>query len=153
MDFGLLPTGCDRLSLAADHRADAVLAEDLSAPPRRGRRNADGTAGPHRAVAADTGERPMKLLLALLAAGGLAAGLLGNFFGHHPYTVTAYFVSAEGLTPENDVVINGARVGKVSSVGIAPDNGPTQGGAQVVLEIEASAAPVSHAMPRRFASA
>ena len=84
----------------------------------------------------------MKLLLALLAAGGLAAGLLGNFFGHHPYTVTAYFVSAEGLTPENDVVINGARVGKVSSVGIAPDTGPTQGGAQVVLEIEASAAPL-----------
>ena len=29
----------------------------------------------------------MKLLLALLAAGGLTAGLLGNLFGNHPYTV------------------------------------------------------------------
>ena len=45
----------------------------------------------------------MKLLLALLAAGGLTAGLLGNLFGNHPYTVTAYFLSAEGLTPQNDV--------------------------------------------------
>src|SRR6266581_2137321 len=84
----------------------------------------------------------MKLLLALLAAGGLAAGLLGNLFGNHPYTVTAYFLSAEGLTPQNDVVINGARVGKVASVSIAPDNGPSQGGAQVALEVEGSAAPL-----------
>src|SRR5437773_11693309 len=84
----------------------------------------------------------MKLLLALLAAGCLAAGLLGNLFGNHPYTVTAYFLSAEGLTPQNDVVINGARVGKLASVSIAPDNGPSQGGAQVVLEVEDSAAPL-----------
>src|SRR5438445_5870221 len=84
----------------------------------------------------------MKLLLALLAAGGLAAGLLGNLFGNHPYTVTAYFLSAEGLTSQNDVVINGARVGRVSSVGIAPDDGASQGGAQVVLEVEGSAAPL-----------
>src|SRR5207253_1717990 len=108
--------------------------------PRR--RNTDGTPGPHRPAAADTGERPMKLLLALLAAGGLAAGLLGNLFGNHPYTVTAYFLSAEGLTSQNDVVINGARVGDVSAVAIAPDNGPSQGGAQVVLELEGSAAPL-----------
>jgi len=84
----------------------------------------------------------VKLLIALLAAAGLAAGLLGNLFGNHPYTVTAYFLSAEGLTPENDVVINGAKVGKVLSVGIAPDTGPSQGGAQVVLAIDASAAPL-----------
>ena len=84
----------------------------------------------------------MKLLLALLAAGGLTAGLLGNLFGNHPYTVTAYFLSAEGLTPQKDVVINVARVGKVSSVAIAPDNGPSQGGAEVVLEVEGSAAPL-----------
>jgi len=84
----------------------------------------------------------MKLLLALLAAGGLTAGLLGNLFADHSYTVTAYFLSAEGLTPANDIVINGARVGKVRSVGIAPDNGPSQGGAQVVLEIDGNAAPL-----------
>src|SRR5438270_1676444 len=143
MDFGLLPAGRDRLSLAAHHGPDSIAEQDirlLARWPRR--RNTDGTPGPHRPAAADTGERPMKLLLALLAAGGLAAGLLGNLFGNHPYTVTAYFLSAEGLTPQNDVVINGARVGKVSSVAIAPDNGPSQGGAQVVLEVEGSAAPL-----------
>jgi phospholipid/cholesterol/gamma-HCH transport system substrate-binding protein len=84
----------------------------------------------------------MKVLIALLAAGALAAGLMANVFGNHGYTITAYFLSAEGLTPENDVVINGARVGKVLSVGIAPDNGPTEGGAQVVMEIDAPSAPL-----------
>ena len=84
----------------------------------------------------------MKLLLALLAAGGLMVGLLGNLFADHSYSVTAYFLSAEGLTQDNDVVINGARVGKVRSVGVAPDNGPSQGGAEVVLVIEGSSAPL-----------
>jgi len=82
----------------------------------------------------------MKLLLALLAAGALAAGLLGNVFGDHGYTLTAYFLSAEGLTQENDVVINGARVGKVVSVSVAADNGPSQGGAQVVMAIDRGSA-------------
>jgi phospholipid/cholesterol/gamma-HCH transport system substrate-binding protein len=84
----------------------------------------------------------MKLLLVVLAAGALAAGLFSNVFGNHSYTLTAYFLSAEGLTQENDVVINGARVGKVLSVGIAPDNGPNQGGAQVVMAIDAGSAPL-----------
>jgi phospholipid/cholesterol/gamma-HCH transport system substrate-binding protein len=84
----------------------------------------------------------VKLLIALLAAGGLTAGLLGHLFSNHPYTVTAYFLSAEGLTQENDVVINGARVGKVLSVGLAPDDGPSQGGARVVLEVDGSSAPL-----------
>src|SRR5207245_11119441 len=65
-----------------------------------------------------------------------------KLFRHQPHTVNANFLSAEGLTPQNDVVINGARVGKVSSVAIAPDNGPSQGGAEVVLEVEGSAAPL-----------
>jgi phospholipid/cholesterol/gamma-HCH transport system substrate-binding protein len=84
----------------------------------------------------------MKLLLAILAAGGLAAGLLGNVFGNRDYTITAYFLSAEGLTQENDVVINGARVGKVLSVSVAADNGPSQGGAQVVMAIDRGSAPL-----------
>ena len=84
----------------------------------------------------------MKLLLALLAAGALAAGLLGNVFGNHDYTLTAYFLSAEGLTQENDVVINGARVGKVLSVSVAADDGPSQGGAQVVMAIDRGSAPL-----------
>src|SRR5256714_12790280 len=142
MDFGLLPAGRDRLSLAAHHRPDSIAEQDirrLARWPRR--RNTDGTPGPYRPAAADTGERSMKLLLALLAAGGLTAGLLGNLFGNDPYTVTAYFLSAEGLTPQNDVVINGARVGKDSSAPIPPDNRPRQDGAQLVLEARGSAAP------------
>ena len=84
----------------------------------------------------------MKLVIALIAAGGVLAGLAGTLFANHPYTVTAYFLSAEGLTQENDVVINGARVGKVVSVGIAPDDGPNQGGARVVMEIGGGSAPL-----------
>lgn len=84
----------------------------------------------------------MKLLIALLSAGALAAGLLGHLFGSPAYSVTAYFLSAEGLTQENDVVINGARVGKVLSVEIASDTGPGQGGAQVVLAIDGASAPL-----------
>ena len=84
----------------------------------------------------------MKILIAVLAAGGLLAGLAGNLLGHHPYTLTAYFLSAEGLTQENDVVINGARVGKVTSVAIAPDNGASPNGAEVVMEIDAGSSPL-----------
>ena len=84
----------------------------------------------------------MKLIIALVAAGTLLAGLSTTLFGSHPYTITAYFLSAEGLTPENDVVISGAKVGKVVSVGIAPDDGPSQGGAQVVLQVDGKSAPL-----------
>ena len=84
----------------------------------------------------------MKILIAVLAAGGLLAGLAGNLLGHHPYTLTAYFLSAEGLTQENDVVINGARVGKVTSVAIAPDSGASPNGAEVVMEIDAGSSPL-----------
>ena len=84
----------------------------------------------------------MKIVLALLASGAMMAGLLNTVFGNHPYTVTAYFVSAEGLTQENDVVINGARVGRVASVRIAPDGTAGPGGAEVVLEVDGKAAPL-----------
>src|SRR5256714_3153437 len=143
MDFCLLAPGGDRLPRAADHRPDSLRAEDLAVRVgRRQRRRTDGTPGPFRLAAADAGKSPVKVLIGLLAAGALAAGMLGNVFGNHGYTVTAYFLSAEGLTQENDVVINGARVGKVLSVGIAPDNGPSQGGAQVVLAIDGPSAPL-----------
>ena len=84
----------------------------------------------------------MKILVACLAAGAMLTGLATALFGNHAYTITAYFISAEGLTPQNDVVINGSRVGKVDSVAIAPDDGPSRAGAQVVLEIDSSAAPL-----------
>jgi phospholipid/cholesterol/gamma-HCH transport system substrate-binding protein len=84
----------------------------------------------------------MKLVLAVLAAGTLLAGLTSTLFGSHPYTVTAYFLSAEGVTPENDIVISGAKVGKVVSVAIAPDDGPSQGGAEVVMQVDGQSAPL-----------
>jgi phospholipid/cholesterol/gamma-HCH transport system substrate-binding protein len=83
----------------------------------------------------------IKLAVIVLGAGALLAGLLNSVLGNHPYTVTAYFLSAEGLTPQNDVVISGARVGKVTAVSVAPESAPG-GGAQVVLEIDGSAAPL-----------
>jgi len=83
-----------------------------------------------------------KLLVALLAAGGVLAGLMNTVLGNHPYTVTAYFLSAEGLTAENDVVINGARVGKVVAVTVAPDSGASGGGAEVTIEVDKGAAPL-----------
>lgn len=84
----------------------------------------------------------MKILVAILAAGALLTGLATALFGNHTYTITAYFISAEGLTPQNDVVINGSRVGKVDSVSIAPDDGPSRAGAQVVFEIDGNSAPL-----------
>jgi phospholipid/cholesterol/gamma-HCH transport system substrate-binding protein len=84
----------------------------------------------------------VKILVAILAGGALLTGLSTTLFGNHGYTVNAYFISAEGLTPENDVVINGSRVGKVVSVSIAPDDGPSRGGARVVLQVDAPSAPL-----------
>jgi phospholipid/cholesterol/gamma-HCH transport system substrate-binding protein len=84
----------------------------------------------------------VKILVATIAAGALLTGLATGLFGNHPYTITAYFISAEGLTPQNDVVINGSRVGKVDSVSIAPDDGPSRAGAQVVIEVDGSSAPL-----------
>jgi phospholipid/cholesterol/gamma-HCH transport system substrate-binding protein len=85
----------------------------------------------------------VKLLIGIIAgAAVLTAGLFNTVFADHPYTVTAYFVSAEGLTQENDVVISGARVGKVRSVGLAPDRGSAPAGAQIVLELDGKAGPL-----------
>jgi phospholipid/cholesterol/gamma-HCH transport system substrate-binding protein len=84
----------------------------------------------------------MKLVLAVLSAGAVLAGLSATLFGNHSYTINAYFLSAEGLTPRNDVVISGARVGRVLEVSVAPDEGPSRGGAKVVLEVDGASAPL-----------
>jgi phospholipid/cholesterol/gamma-HCH transport system substrate-binding protein len=84
----------------------------------------------------------MKLLVAMIAVGGFLAGLGGLLFGDHAYTITGYFVSAEGVTAANDVVINGSRVGQVTAVSVAPDDGPSQGGAEIVMRIDAGSAPL-----------
>ena len=84
----------------------------------------------------------MKLVLAAIAGVSILAGLAGALFGDHSYTVRAYFLSAEGLTPNNDVVINGTRVGQVGSVRVAPDDASSRSGAEVVLRIDGAAAPL-----------
>ena len=84
----------------------------------------------------------MKAILAAVAAGIVLSGLGFGLFGGHSYTITAYFLSAEGLVPQNDVVINGARVGKVVSVGITPDDGTTNAGAEVVMQVNGPSAPL-----------
>lgn len=84
----------------------------------------------------------MKLLVGIVAAGVVLAGMSFGIFGGYSYTITGYFLSAEGLVPENDVVINGSVVGKVVSVGIAPDGGTSQGGAQIVMQVNGPSAPL-----------
>lgn len=84
----------------------------------------------------------MKLLaIAVVAVGTVLAGLGNTVFGQHAYTVTAYFLSAEGLVPQNDVMLNGARVGQVLAVEVAPDTDGTAG-ARVTMEIDGRAAPL-----------
>lgn len=84
----------------------------------------------------------MKLIaLAVLAGGALFAGLMNTLFGSHQYTITAYFLSAEGVVPQNDVMLNGARVGQVTAVAVAPESDGT-GGAKVTLAIDGVAAPL-----------
>ena len=89
------------------------------------------------------------MLKLIVLAGGLLAAL-GSFlastagllpFGNQPYQVTAHFLSAEGVTPGNDVLISGVPVGKVASVAVAPES-DAGGGALIVLEINRQYAPL-----------
>jgi phospholipid/cholesterol/gamma-HCH transport system substrate-binding protein len=75
---------------------------------------------------------------ALLATFGAANLGLG---GGHSYSITGHFLSAEGLTAGNDVVIGGVQAGKVDSVAIAPDSDST-GGALVKMSFDPKYAPL-----------
>ncbi len=84
------------------------------------------------------------MIVKLLAASTV---LLSGVFGVHiwsdsqTYEVTAYFVSAEGVVPRNDVILGGVPVGTVKSVSVAPDaSGPA--GAQIVMQIQPRFAPL-----------
>jgi phospholipid/cholesterol/gamma-HCH transport system substrate-binding protein len=81
----------------------------------------------------------VKLAAAVLVAGSTLLAAANTIFGNHAYTVTAYFLSAEGLVPQNDVVINGAHVGEVVSVSLAPADSSSEGGARVVMQIDKEA--------------
>jgi virulence factor Mce-like protein len=86
------------------------------------------------------------MLLKLVAVVGavLAAtfGAVNLGLGGSPsYTITGHFLSAEGLTQGNDVLISGVQVGKVESVSLAPDS-DTVGGALIKLSIDRKYAPL-----------
>jgi phospholipid/cholesterol/gamma-HCH transport system substrate-binding protein len=69
--------------------------------------------------------------------GALNLGLGGG----QSYAITGHFISAEGLTAGNDVVIGGVPAGKVDSVAIAPDS-DASGGALVKMTLDAKYAPL-----------
>jgi phospholipid/cholesterol/gamma-HCH transport system substrate-binding protein len=78
------------------------------------------------------------LLGAILAA---FAGVNFGFGSGSSYAITGHFLSAEGLTAGNDVVIGGVQAGRVDSVAIAPD-ADSAGGALVKLSIDPKYAPL-----------
>jgi phospholipid/cholesterol/gamma-HCH transport system substrate-binding protein len=84
----------------------------------------------------------IKLLAVVLAAGGLAAGLVSTLLNDHSYTLTGYFLSAEGVVAGNDVVVGGAVVGSVKEVSLASGDGGGQAGARIVMRIDEKAAPL-----------
>jgi len=55
--------------------------------------------------------------------------------------VTAYVISAAQVVPGNDVTMGGVPVGRVSAVGLAPDDGG-QAGARITMRIEPRYAPL-----------
>jgi virulence factor Mce-like protein len=71
------------------------------------------------------------------AFGALNLGLNGS----QSYSITGHFLSAEGLTAGNDIVIGGVPAGKVDSVAIAPDS-DSAGGALVKMTIDGKYAPL-----------
>lgn len=84
----------------------------------------------------------MKLLALLAMLGAAAAGVLGLGACEwgRPYEVTAYVVSAAQVVPGNDVVLGGVPVGRVSAVGLAPDDGPA--GATITMQLDQRYAPL-----------
>lgn len=84
----------------------------------------------------------IKLVAALTAAVALAAGAISALFSDHGYTLTAYFLSAEGVVAGNDVVLGGAVVGSVEEVSLASQDGSGQAGARIVMRIDGQAAPL-----------
>jgi virulence factor Mce-like protein len=86
----------------------------------------------------------MRKLLTLLALGLLVvSATLGirALLGHQAYQVTAYVLSAAQVVPGNDVTIGGVPVGRVSDVGLAPDDGGTAG-ARISMRIDPRYAPL-----------
>jgi phospholipid/cholesterol/gamma-HCH transport system substrate-binding protein len=85
----------------------------------------------------------MTKLLAALSAVLLTgfASTFVNLIGTHTYTVTGHFLSAEGLTAGNDVLVAGVNAGKVDSVSLAPDS-DSAGGALIKMTFDSRFAPL-----------
>ena len=84
------------------------------------------------------------LLMKVLVGGAALLALVGGtgfLFMDHPYTVTAYFLSAEGLVPGNDVVVGGMPAGTIQDVRIGSEN-QSQGGAVIVMQLNERFAPL-----------
>src|SRR5689334_11702997 len=110
MDLGLCPALRRAANQLPPHFRQRAVAPRWPATQRAepAFRRSDGADGSLEPAVAGRGQSSMKLLVGLVAAGVMLAGMGLGLFGGHSYTVTAYFLSAEGLVPENDVVINGA---------------------------------------------
>lgn len=52
--------------------------------------------------------------LALLLVAGAAVAIRNTFF--HPKTITAYFTSATGIYPGDDVRVAGIKVGSIAAI-------------------------------------
>lgn len=83
----------------------------------------------------------MLKLVAILGALLAAFGATNFGLGGSSYSITGHFLSAEGLTAGNDVVIGGVQAGRVDSVAVAPDSDST-GGALVKMTIDSKYAPL-----------
>ena len=86
------------------------------------------------------------MLTKLVAALGAAllsgfASVMISLAGGGAYTITGHFLSAEGLTAGNDVLVGGVQAGKVDSVALAPDS-DSSGGALIQMTIGQKFAPL-----------
>ena len=73
----------------------------------------------------------------LLGVAGVAFTVTRN----HDYVISGHFISAEGLTAGNDVVLSGVRIGTVEGVRLAGDADPG-GGAIVLMRVDPRFAPL-----------
>lgn len=87
-----------------------------------------------------TGRALRPLIIAVVVALALTGGLIALIGGSAPYTVRVYVLSADRLVPGNSVDANGVRVGRVTSVQLAPDD--QAAGAIVTIEVNPGYAPL-----------
>jgi phospholipid/cholesterol/gamma-HCH transport system substrate-binding protein len=83
----------------------------------------------------------LKITALMTIAASIFASVIGFTRSQAPYKVTAHFISAEGVVPGNDVLIDGVKVASVSTVALAPDSDQA-GGALVTMTFDKKYAPL-----------